>query len=213
MAGNSSAAADAAVAAGLAHRLGEIYPIYTILLVDVFFTIGPQNGDIGVILPRFCSEFRPASCLFSLKHNKSSTTYFSGGIIREQICPRRRGLGPGPFGPGSNLGLGPIWAWAHFGPGAQNIVEIIKSYEFTDILRIQRNPTNSQESYGFTEILQIHRNNMNSQKSYEFTEILRIHKNPTDSHKSYKFTESLRIHRNPTNSQKSKKSQGVLLGK
>ena len=58
----------------------------------------------------------------------------------------------------------------------------------TEILRILRNPANSQKSCEFTEFLQIHRNPTNSQKSYAFTEILRIHRNPRNSQKSDEFT-------------------------
>ena len=44
----------------------------------------------------------------------------------------------------------------------------------TEILRIHRNPTNSQKSYEFTEIRRIHRNPRNSQKSNEFIRLFII---------------------------------------
>ena len=61
---------------------------------------------------------------------------------------------------------------------SNNVISIANEESFLPIesvkkiLRIQRNPMNSQKSYEFTEILGIHRNPTNSQKSYEFTNIL-----------------------------------------
>ena len=47
-------------------------------------------------------------------------------------------------------------------PELQDIeVTIQASYEFADILRIRRHPTNSQTSYEFTGILRIHRHPTN----------------------------------------------------
>ena len=40
------------------------------LLVNVFFTIGPQNRDLGAILPGNRSELRPASLWFCSKSIK-----------------------------------------------------------------------------------------------------------------------------------------------